>query len=355
MVKKRRQEMKRPNLAILAFVPVFAAFVPAANAQMQINLPQASPAATVTQAVGLADFTVSYHRPAVNKREVWGKLVPYGEIWRAGANENTTLTASTPFTFGGKALPAGTYGVHVLPTAGEWTFILSSESHAWGSFSYDEKEDVARVAEKPAAADFTERLAWTFDDPTNDGATLTLHWEKLKASVPIGVDAKAVTLASIREQLRGLPRFGWQGWNQAAAWCLRSKTNLEQAMTWADRSISMTPTYQNLRTKAGLLELKGDKDGAAAARAKAQALATEADINAQGYTLLGEGKTDEAIAVFRKNAADHPGSWNVWDSLAEGLEKKGDKAGAVENYTKALSMAPEDQKKRLTDTLARLR
>lgn len=347
--------MKRFALRFLAFVPLFLVFVPTAVAQMQLKLPDASPAATVTQAVGLAEFTVSYHRPAVNKREVWGKLVPYGEVWRAGANENTTLTASTPFTFGGKALPAGTYGVHVLPRADEWTFILSKESRAWGSFSYDEKEDVARVAAHPAAADFTERLTWSFDDPTNDGTAVTLHWEKLRASVPIGVDAKAVTLAEIREQLRGLPRFGWQGWNQAAGWCLRNKTNLDEAAKWADRSISMTPTYQNLRTKAGLLELKGDKEGAEAARAKAQTLATEADINNQGYTLLGEGKTDEAVAVFRKNAADHPGSWNVWDSLGEGLEKKGDRAGAAENYRKALAMAPDDQKKRITDTLERLK
>jgi tetratricopeptide (TPR) repeat protein len=347
--------MKATTLALLAFVPVFAAFAPAANAQAPLRLPDASPAATVSQAVGLADFTVSYHRPAVNKREVWGKLVPYGEVWRAGANENTTLTASTPFTFGGKALPAGTYGVHVLPTAGEWTFILSSESHAWGSYSYDAKEDVARVTAKPAAADFAERLTWSFDEPTADGVTLSLRWEKLRASVPIGIDANAVAIASIKEQLRGLPRFGWQGWNQAAAFCLRNKTHLDEGMAWADRSISMQPNYQNLRTKAGLLDLKGDKDGAAAARAKAQTFATEVDINLQGYALLGEGKVDDAIAVFRKNAADHPGSWNAWDSLAEGLETKGDKAGAIENYTRALSMAPADQKKRITDTLARLK
>jgi tetratricopeptide (TPR) repeat protein len=346
--------MKRFTRVPLALVPVFLLLVPAAIAQMPLNLPQASPAASVSQAIGLADFTVTYHRPAVNKREVWGKLVPYGEVWRAGANENTTLTASAPFTFGGKAVAAGTYGVHVLPSAGEWTFILSSESKAWGSFSYDPKEDVVRVAVKPEPAPFTERLAWSFDDPTNDGAALTLRWEKLAASVPISVDAKAVTLASIREQLRGLPRFSWQGWNGAAAWCLRNKTNLDEASAWADRSISMQPTYTNLRTKAGLLELKGDTAGAAALRERAAPLATEADVNNAGYTLLGEGKTDEAIAVFRKNAAAHPQSWNVWDSLAEGLERKGDTAGALENYRKALGMAPEDQRKRLTDTIARL-
>lgn len=346
--------MKRPIRVPLAFVPALFLLVPPAAAQQTVKLPDPSPAASVTQAVGLAEFTVRYHRPAVNKRKVWGELVPYGEVWRAGANENTTLTASTPFTFGGKAVPAGTYGVHVLPAAEEWTFILSATSKAWGSYSYDAKEDVARAAVKPSAAEFTERLAWSFDEPGSEGARLTLRWEKLAASVPLGIDAKAVTLASVKEQLRGLPRFSWQGWNSAAAWCLRSKTNLDEALTWADRSISMQATYANLRTKAGLVELKGDAKAAAELRARAQTLATEADVNNQGYALLGDGKTDEAIAVFRKNAADHPGSWNVWDSLAEGLEKKGDKAGAAENYRKALAMAPEDQKKRLTDTIARL-
>ncbi len=346
--------MKRTILASAAFVTAFGVFVPAAQAQVPLKLPDASPAASATQAIGMAEFTVSYHRPAVNKRVVWGKLVPYGQVWRAGANENTTLTATTPFTFGGKAVPAGTYGLHILPTADSWTFILSSESHAWGSFTYDEKEDVARATAAPAAAEFTERLAWSFDEPTADGVSLAVRWDKVRAAVPLGIDAKAVALASIREQLRGLPRFSWQGWNQAARWCLTNKTNLDEATAWADRSVSMTPTYQNLRTKAGLLELKGDKAGAAALLERAQKLATEADVNNQGYALLAEGKIDDAIAVFRKNAAAHPDSWNVWDSLAEGLENKGDKAGAVENYRKALGMAPDDQKKRITETIARL-
>ncbi len=347
--------MKRSTRVLLALVPVFAAFVPAANAQIQLKLPEGSPAATVSQTIGLTDFTVTYHRPAVNKRKVWGALVPYGQVWRTGANENTMLSASTPFTFGGKALPAGTYGVHALPTEGDWTLILSTQSKAWGSFTYDEKEDAARVTVKPSPSDFTERLSWSFDEPTADGAALTLRWEKLKVSVPVGIDAKATGLANIREQLRGLPRFGWQGWNQAAGWCLRNKTNVDEGIGWADRSISMQANYQNLRTKAGLLDLKGDTAGAAEARKKAQGLATEVDINLQGYQLLGEGKVDEAIAVFRKNAADHPQSWNVWDSLAEGLESKSDRAGALENYRKALAMAPEEQKKRLTEAIARLK
>jgi tetratricopeptide (TPR) repeat protein len=347
--------MKRVRTALVAFVPVFLAFAPPLRAQVPLVLPDPSPKASASQSVGLTELTVAYHRPAVNKRKIWGGLVPYGDVWRAGANENTTLSVSTPFTFGGKAVPAGTYGLHMLPTEGEWTVILSSQAKAWGSFSYDAKEDIARVSVKPETADFVERLSYTFDEPSGDATALALRWEKLRVAVPIAVDAKQVTLASIRDQMRGLPRFGWQGWNQAAAWSARNNVNVDEALGWADRSIAMQKTFANLRTKALLLEKKGDAKAAAALRAEALPLAVEVDVNNLGYQLLGDGKTAEALDFFRKNTKDHPQSWNVWDSLAEGLEKSGDTKGARENYQKALTMAPEDQKKRITDTIARLK
>src|SRR5262245_46873826 len=100
-----------------------------------LTLPQASPEASVSQTVGLTDITITYHRPAVNKRTVWGDLVPYGQVWRAGANENTTIEFSSPVTVGGKPIPAGTYGLHMLPTDKDWSVMLSSTSTAWGSFS----------------------------------------------------------------------------------------------------------------------------------------------------------------------------------------------------------------------------
>jgi tetratricopeptide (TPR) repeat protein len=347
--------MKRFTPALATFVPVLLAITPVASGQVPLVLPDASPKASVSQKVGLAEFNVTYHRPAVNKRKVWGELVPYGDVWRAGANENTTLSASTPFTFGGKAVPAGTYGLHMLPAEGDWTVILSSQAKAWGSFSYDQKEDVVRVSVKPEPADFVERLAFTFDEPTKDATSLALRWEKLRVAIPIAIDTKQVTLESIRDQLRGLPRFSWQGWNQAAAWCARNDITTEEALAWADRSISMQKTFANLRTKATLLEKKGDAKTAAQLRAEAMPLANEADVNNLGYQLLGEGKTAEALDFFRKNTKEHPQSWNVWDSLGEGLEKAGDAKGARENYQKALAMAPEDQKKRITAILARLK
>jgi tetratricopeptide (TPR) repeat protein len=339
--------------------PLFALLFLAAGAavgQAPLTLPQPSPKATVSQTVGLTDIAITYHRPAVNKRTVWGDLVPWDQVWRAGANENTTITFSSPVTVNGKPLAAGTYGLHMIPTKdGDWTIAFSNVNWAWGSFTYDEKEDALRVATKPQPAEFQERLSYTFDEPTDGSVDVSLRWEKVRVPFRVEVDTPSVVMASIRKQLRDLPRFSWQGWNQAAAYALRSKTNVDEAITWADRSIGMQENFNNLRTKAGLLELKGDTKTASALRDRSMKIATEADINNYGYQLLGTGKTDEAIEMFRKNVKDHPQSWNVYDSLGEGYDRKGDKKLAIENYRRALNMTQDpDQKKRIDGILKRL-
>jgi len=343
--------MKRLPNALLSLV-LLAAALPAAG-QAPLNLPQPSPEASVNQTVGLTEISIHYHRPAVNKRKVWGELVPYGEVWRAGANENTTFTVSSPVKVEGKALAAGTYGLHVIPTEKEWTIVFSKMSNAWGSFTYDPKEDALRVAVTPMKAPFEERLSYTFADPSNRGTTLLLRWEEMAVPVRLEVDTPTVVVESIRTQLRGLPRFSWQGWNQAASYCLRNDVNFDEALQWADRSIQLNENFQNLRTKAGLLEKKGDTKTAEALRAKSLPLATEVDMNLYGYQLLGDRKFDEAIAVFRKNVKDHPKSWNTYDSLAEAYLTKGDKKLAAEYYNQALAMTQDEtQKKRISTILA---
>jgi tetratricopeptide (TPR) repeat protein len=330
-------------------------FTATAVAQPALTLPEASPEASVSQKVGLTDIEIRYHRPGVNKRTVWGELVPYDEVWRAGANENTTISFSTPVTVNGKPLPAGTYGLHMIPTKGDWTIAFSKMNVAWGSFSYDEKEDALRVSAKPQATEFEERLSYRFDDPTDKSVTVAMAWEKVEVPFTVEVDTPSVVVASLRNELRGLPRFGWQGWNGAAAYAMRNKVNLDEALTWVDRSISMQENFTNLRTKAGILEAKGDAKAAADLRAKAMSIATEVEINAYGYQLLGAGKTDEAIEMFRKNVKDHPQSWNTYDSLGEAYGQKGDKKLAAENYRKAQNMTKDpEQKKRIAGILAKM-
>jgi tetratricopeptide (TPR) repeat protein len=319
-------------------------------------VPQPSQSATVTQQVGVTDITIAYHRPSVGKRKIWGELVPYGEVWRAGANENTTISFSSPVTIGAKKLAAGTYGLHMIPTQKDWTVILSTVASAWGSFSYDAKEDAVRLTTKPAPAEFEESLEYRFENPTENSVSVVLHWEKLQIPFAIAVDTKAVAMASLKAQLRGLARFSWHGWNDAAQFSLHNDYELDQGLAWADASINIQPTFQNLRTKASFLEKKGDTKAAGELRARAMKLATEGDINNVAYQLLAEKKYDEAIALFKKNVQDHPDSLNVYDSLGEALALTGDKKGAIENYSKALSMSTDAAvTRRINAVLARLK
>ena len=341
----------------LLITAVLFASAATAHAQAALKLPEQSPAATVTQTVGLTDITVVYHRPAVNGRAIWGALVPYNEPWRAGANENTTVQFSSDVKVGGKPLKAGTYGLHMIPTQKEWTIAFSNMSVAWGSFTYDQKEDALRVTVTPHAVPTAqERLLYRFDDPGDSKATLVLAWEKLEVPIAIEVDTPKVVMASIRGQLRGPAGFTWQGFNQAANYWLRNGGSLEEALKFADRSIQNSATFQNQMTRAAILEKQGNAKGAAELRAKVMPTASEADLNQYGYRLVGEKKIDEALKVFQTNVEKHPDSWNAHDSLAEGLATKGDKAAAAAEYSKALALTKDPvQKKRIEGQIARLK
>ena len=257
---------------------------------------------------------------------------------------------------GGKTLEAGRYGLHMIPTRKDWTIAFSREANAWGSFSYDPAEDAVRVTATPVPGDLHERLAYTFDDPTDSTVVATLRWEKLAVPFAISVDSKAVVVDSLRQQLRGLARFSWQPWSNAAAWCAANHVNLDEAVTWADQSIGLNENFTNLRVKAALLDQRGDKTGAGTAAQRSLAVANETDMNTYGYLLMGQGKVDSAITIFRKNTREYPKSWNTYDSLGEAYAKKGDKKLAAANYSKALAMVPNDaQKKRIEGVLVGLR
>lgn len=320
-----------------------------------ITTPRESPSAAVSQVVGMSRVTVEYARPSVHGRKIWGELVPFDSVWRAGANENTVLTVSSPFTVGGTRLPAGRYGLHTIPTAGAWTVMVSREANAWGSFSYNPAEDAVRFSVTPTAADHEEMLRYTLDPTTDSTVTVTLRWEKLALRFPVTVPTTQVVMDSIAQQLRGIPYFFPQSWNQAAQQAI-ARRQWAVAAAWADSAIRRNGGFQSMRLKALALEQMGDAAGAARLREQSLALATEAEVNAAGYQLLNAGKVDEALVLFRKNVADYPRSWNVYDSLAEALAKKGDRRGALQNYQRALDMAPDEtQKARIRSAMAALR
>jgi tetratricopeptide (TPR) repeat protein len=352
-----RSTPSRCAAAVLPLVLLFALTAALPAAAQNLTLPRVSPHATVTQTVGLTEITVDYHRPSVGGRELWGGLVPYGEVWRAGANENTTVTFSHPVAIEGEALAAGTYGLHMVPGESEWQVAFSRAHRSWGSFTYDAAEDALRVRVSPQPAPFfAEQLRYEFADVTRDGATLALHWGDLRVPLAVTTDTPAVVLAGLEDELRGVAQFNAQSWQQAAFWTFQNEVDDEQALAWIDRSVTLQPGLLNLNIKARILDRMGRDEEKAAAIAQADALAAnENDVNLLGYTFLQTGDVERAVATFERNVREHPESWNVYDSLGEGYAAAGRTADAIEQYSKALEMAPEAQHGRIRGILDRLR
>lgn len=335
--------LSRPIPSLLALS--LAAAPAVAQRAQNLRLPDVSPRAEVHQAVGLAEIAVTYHRPAVNDREIWGGLVPWDQVWRTGANENTVVTLSHDAVVQGSALAAGSYGLHSIPGEdGSWTIIFSEDHHAWGSFAYDEAHDALRVAATAREAEPRERLEFRFENLAEDSADLVLHWAGLEVPITFRFDSDAITLASIRDQLTGLPQFFWTGWTQAANWALQNEVALDDALEWAETSIGIEERFENLSVKSQLLEKRGDAEGAAEAMTRAVEVADAAQLHNYGRTLLGQGKIDEAVEIFRTNVERNPDAWFVEVGLARGLSAQGRFAEAAEQMRISLAKAPDDQK-----------
>ena len=306
-------------------------------------LPNASPGASVGQTIGLTNVEIVYHRPAVNEREIWGGLVPYGQVWRSGANENTLISFSSDVSVEGQPLAAGTYGLHTLPGEGEWEIVFSNDNTAWGSFSYNQENDALRVKVKPESAPHLERLAYGFDDVDGQGAVVALRWEKLRVPFKVEVDPELV-LANIRDQLKGLAQFNWPGWNQAAGYCLQNDVNLEEALTWADNSIQAEKRFDNLSTKSQILAKTGQGADAAETMTEALEIANAGQLHNHGRQLQAQGKNEEALEIFKRNATQHADAWFVEVGLARGYSALGNFEEAVKNMKIAKERAPEGQK-----------
>ena len=278
-------------LAVLAIAPA---------AQQQLTTPRVSPHASVSQTVGLTEISVEYHRPAVNDRRIWGDLVPYGEVWRAGANENTVFETSTDVMVEGETLPAGRYGFHTIPGEDAWTIIFSTVSSAWGSYSYDPSEDALRATVAPREGSFTERLSFRFDAPDETSATLVLAWDELEVPVSLTTDTPAIVLTNMERELRGVAGFYWEGWDQIARYALDAGRRTEDALAWAQRSREVRPTFANTMTVAAALDALDRSAEADEARAAAFGLATEEEVRAYARERRRAGRADEAEAALAR-------------------------------------------------------
>jgi tetratricopeptide (TPR) repeat protein len=347
--------LMRRNLALTAlFISTFFAATRGHAQSAVLDLPRDSQHAKVLQRVGITDITINYHRPLVKGRKVWGGLVPYGQVWRAGANENTTIEFSDPVSVEGKPLAKGTYGLHMLPTENEWTIIFSKTAAAWGSFTYNQAEDALRVTVKPRSAEMKEALAYEVDDVTPTSAIFTLRWEKLAVPFKVEVDTHDIVAQSLHKQLRGLAQYTWDGWDDAANYFLTNKYNLEEALKYEDRSIGVEERYDNLMNKSRILDALNRKDEATVARNKALGMATITQLHTYGRQLQLAGKQDQAFEVFRSNIKKDPNHWLVRTEAARLAVAKGDFDGAVKEMKLALAAAPDPAKSTVEGLVKRL-
>jgi len=319
--------------------------------------------AVVGERIGLTDITIHYDRPGVRGREgkIWGDLVPVGftnlgfgsakaSPWRAGANENTTITVSTNVKVENNDLPAGTYGLFMAYDPNETTIIFSKNATSWGSYYYDDKEDVLRVKVKPVKLDQSnEWLKYEFTNQTDSSATVELMWEKLGIPFKIQTDVTANQLASFRKELRSDKGFTWFGWNQAAQWCAQHNVNLDEALLWADSASSPTfggnTQFVTHATKAQILSMLGRDDEAAAVIKNSMQYASMQDIHYYARQLLTAKKTKEAFDLFKANYAKYPKEFTTIMGMARGYSALGDYKNALKFAQQAQPIAPDNVNK----------
>jgi len=332
--------MAARRLCFCLFMLLFGVVLCSAQSAL-LNIPRQSQAATVSQRVGITDITVKYHRPLVNNRQIFGKVVPYGDVWRAGANENTIVSFTDPVTIEGQNLPAGSYGLHMIPNADQWTVIFNKVTTAWGSFTYDQKEDALRVNVKPQSSDMREALTYDFDEVKPDSTVLTLRWEKVAVPVKIGVNVHDIVQASLEKQLRGIQQYTWEGWDDAANYLLAEKVDLPDALKYEDKSIQVEERFDNLMTKSQILDAMGKKEDAVSTKSKALAKASPLQLHIYARQLQAQKKQNEAFDIFRANYKKYPNEWFVHSGMARIYSSQGDFDSAAKEMKLALAGAPD--------------
>jgi hypothetical protein len=310
-LKPKQHNMKK----YLLIVPCFLVF---SSVKSQITLPaDGNKKASVSENIGITDVRIEYSRPAVKGREgkIWGSLVHYGFVnlnygtskaapWRAGANENTTIQFSSDVFIEGKPLHAGKYGFFIAMGAEKATLVFSNFSTAWGSFYYDPKDDALRV-EVPVQKlnESVERLKYEFDDQTDSSAVISMKWEKVRVPFTVSVDLHKVQIEAFRREFNsGIFYRYWQNMQTAANYCLVNNINLEEGLSWADRSINTyfgEANFLTLSTYAGLLEKFDRKKEADSLMKKAIPMATSLQLLVYGNDLNKSKRHDDAFKIFK--------------------------------------------------------
>jgi hypothetical protein len=274
----------------------FAATV-AASSQAQ-RTPQLSSAATVTQTVGITDFSISYSRPNVKERVIFGDngLVPFNEVWRTGANMATSIESSTDFTFGGVKVPAGKYALFSIPTGEKWTVILNKNWKQGGTAAYKEAEDVARTIVTPGSGAFHETFTLSLSDITDNSAKLNISWASVTASVLIEVATESLTLKELDKTMAAKPEDPLVFQN-SATYLLSIEKDLERGLALTDKSIGLKESYRNVWLKSQILAKLGKT--------------TEAITLAKKAIQLGPTTDDGAFSYFKGQIENNLTSWQA--------------------------------------------
>lgn len=360
--------LRSPSPILLVLAVLLAPSVPASGAQGLTFPPNGdNPQASVSQAIGPVRVTIDYSSPRVvrgkndRRGKIWGELVPWGLSdlglngckecpWRAGANENTTFTATHDVKVQGQPLAAGTYGLHLIPGQEEWTIVFSKDASSWGSYWYDPKNDALRVKTKAAKSPYREWLTYEFTEREPDKATVALEWDEL--SVPFSVSVEHVNelwADNMAKDLRGWAGFSWQNWKQAADFCAQNKVRLPEALRWAERAVSDPyvggqESFETLATLSRLQALNGRAQDSAKTfdRAINHPTAQAPQIHVAARQLLTDGKKDEAIRVFQLNAKRYPNQWPVHVGLMRAYAAMGDTKKALAEGKLAIAQAPDE-------------
>jgi len=334
--------------------------------------------ASVIQYIGPVQVRIDYSSPNVHgtngkdrRGEIWGKLVPYGlsnqgfgngkpTPWRAGANENTVFSVSHDVNVEGKRLPAGRYGLSMIPGKEEFTIIFSKNSSAWGSFFYEEADDALRVTVKPKKHEYREWLTYEFTARRPSEATAELQWEELAVPWTIKVDnPDDIYITRIRQELNSVPGFSYQGYAAAAQYTIQSGKHLDDGLKFAEAAVSMPfigqANFSTLSTKAQVLAKLGRESEAKEIMQTAVRLpgTTPLEIHQYGRQLLGEKKTEEAMAVFKLNQERNGDAWPVHVGLTRGYAAQGDLKAALEHAQKAAKQAPDELNRKSLEAMVK--
>jgi Protein of unknown function (DUF2911) len=270
-----------PRTLLLTFALLGGLVLTLAAQPSPINFPAASPASTIKQRVGLTDVTVDYSRPGAKGRTVFGGIVPYGAVWRTGANFATKVTFSTPVKLEGHDIPAGTYSLFTIPGTNEWTIIINKNSNQWGSFQYDSKDDLVRFNVTPKTlADAVETFAIDFDQVRDDSAEITLVWDKTVVPIQMQVDVVSTLVPQIEAAMATPGKKSDGLYFQAASFYYDHDQDLNKALKWVNAGLADNPriAFEMLHVKAEILAKQGDKAGAIAAAKQS----TDEAIKAEG-------------------------------------------------------------------------